>query len=87
METKQGITLTAIMIPDASGRGFTGFFAEMPEVITQGSTQGETENNLFVALQTMLQFHKEERHTDISDVSKNVKPTNIITKEFDLAVA
>lgn len=87
MKSKQGIKLTAILIPDSSGNGFTGFFAEMPEVITQGPNQEETEKNLFLALQTMLEFHREERGSDKGNLTGKSLPNNVITKEFDLAVA
>lgn len=86
MDSNKHITLTAILIPDEKSSGFTGFFAEMPEVITQGTSQEDTEKNLFTALQTMLQFHKGERNLETGNKQDYSKP-NIITKEFDLAVA
>ena len=47
---KARMSLTAIFFKDPDDGGFTGFFAEIPEVIAEGDTIEEVEEMLFQTL-------------------------------------
>lgn len=39
------ISFTTVFIPDSKGGGYTGYFAEFPDLTAQGSTKEEVEEN------------------------------------------
>ena len=63
------ISFTTVFIPDNKGRGYTGYFAEFPDLTAQGITKEEVELNLFASLRDILKFNKEKENfiNNISD--------------------
>lgn len=80
--SKQKISLTAIFVQDPTDKGYTGYFAEMPEVIAEGETEEEVQSNLFEALNIMLKFKKEE-----PDSYNAIAGVGVIERTFELEVA
>jgi predicted RNase H-like HicB family nuclease len=66
-ESPQTISITGVMIEDASTGGFTAYFAEFPEVIAQGSNKEVAKQNLMRALKDMLEFKKSEIEDEDED--------------------
>ena len=54
----QSITLTTIIIEDTRSSGFAGYFAEFPELMAQGDTQKELQDNLISSLTDHLSYKK-----------------------------
>jgi predicted RNase H-like HicB family nuclease len=76
------ISITGVLIEDPETKGYTAYFAELPEVIAQGSNKEEAKANLFDALKTILDFKREEMHDE------DQEDDGIITTEsFNLAVS
>ena len=57
-------TITGILIQDPEDQGYTGYFAEFPEVIAEGTTPEEVKANLFDALKTMFEIKRAEISSD-----------------------
>jgi predicted RNase H-like HicB family nuclease len=57
---KQKVNITGVLVQDEKTGGFTSYFAELPEVIAEGDTEDEAIKHLFEALQSVLEFRKEE---------------------------
>lgn len=76
MNADTSLNLTAIFLPDNKGRGYTGYFAEFPDLIAQGSTREDVELNLISSLKDILAFNKAQENF-ISNIgareSHNVK--------------
>jgi predicted RNase H-like HicB family nuclease len=52
------LQLTAVFQEDKKGRGFSGYFAEFPELMAQGKTKLEVEQKLLSSLKDMLEYKK-----------------------------
>lgn len=62
------LQLTAVFVKAEEG-GYVGYLEELKEVITQGETMNETEENLFDALKLFLEpKDKEVKDTKIDTV-------------------
>jgi len=73
------INLTGVIIPDETVGGYTGYFAEIPEVIAEGNTMDELRENLLQALITVWDV-KKEQYLENQDLG-------IQTEDFNLEVA
>lgn len=78
MENKS-VSITGVLIQDPKTKGFTAYFAEMPDVIAEGKNEDEATKNLFEAFQSVLDFRKEESQEEEED-------GNIFTRSFNLAI-
>lgn len=79
---KQELSLNVILIRDSTGPGFTGFFAEFPEVIAEGATEEETEKNLLDTLIVALDY---KRHKMLQ--KEDMLSGGIITKQLKFSEA
>jgi predicted RNase H-like HicB family nuclease len=77
---KLRLKLNGVFIEDKGG-GFSGFFAQIPEVIAEGETEEEVTRNLFEAVQNAWESIKD----DVQD--KIIEKDNVIEKEFDLELS
>lgn len=46
MKSPNTFNLTAIFVKDTTTHGFTGFFAQFPNIVAEGSSEDETLKNL-----------------------------------------
>lgn len=72
------ISFTTVFIPDSKGRGYTGYFAEFPDLTTQGVTKEEVELNLFASLRDVLKFNKEKENFINNISAKETHNFNLI---------
>lgn len=82
MPEKQEFYLNVILVKDQKGLGFTGFFAEFPEVIAEGKDEKETERNLIDTLIGALDFKKQT----LMD-SNTMFGHDVVTKQLKFAEA
>lgn len=75
---KVSVQLTGVILKDPSNKGYTGYFSEFPEAIADGSTEEEVTENMFEALNIILETRKMES----DDIEEGVK-----TQYFDLVLA
>jgi predicted RNase H-like HicB family nuclease len=83
-ESVFNISLTAIMVEDPNIGGYTAFFKQFPDIITEGETQDEAMNNLMYALHDVL-LHKSKIKSDDYDIERYhviEKPLNFTSKEY-----
>lgn len=72
MKKRNAIELTGVFIKD-NQVGYTGFFSQFPEAVSQGETIAEAENNLFNVLPDVLELKKKMAEEDYpDDASKQV---------------
>ncbi len=77
---KANFELITVLIPDEKTGYFSAFFAQFPEVIAQGGTENEAQNNLFTIFTIMLKDKLEmvtkelDKHTHYT-----TKPLNLVT--------
>ena len=72
------IFFTAVFIADAKGKGYTGYFAEFPDLTTQGSTKEEVEENLISSLSDILKFNREKENFINNIYSKETHNINLV---------
>jgi len=72
------ISFTSVFIPDQEGRGYTGYFAEFPDVTAQGKTKEEVEENLISSLKDIFQFNKEKENFISNIYSKETHSVNLV---------
>lgn len=48
------ISFTSVFIPDPRGRGYTGYFSEFSQLVAQGKTKQEVEDNLISSLKDIF---------------------------------
>lgn len=72
------ISFTSVFIADPKGRGYTGYFAEFPDLTSQGRTKEEVEENLISSLKDILQFNKEKENFISNIYSKETHDINLI---------
>lgn len=63
---------TAILEPDEAG-GFAAFCAEVPGANGQGDTEQAAIDNLVAAIKLMLQCHRDEAFSEMSEDARCVK--------------
>ncbi len=73
------ISFTTVFIPDAKGRGYTGYFAEFPDLTAQGTTKDEVELNLLASLRDILKFNKEKENFLNNISAKETHSINLVT--------
>lgn len=73
------ISFTSVFIADPKGRGYTGYFAEFPDLTAQGETKEEVEENLISSLKGILKFNKGKENF-ISNI--NAKETHTVNLVF-----
>jgi len=76
---KPKLSITGIMIQDPIDKGYTAYFAELPEVIAEGGDVDEAKKNLFDALKIMFEVKKQELGID-----KNFKTGSSLIESFEL---
>ncbi len=84
MNVRPRVSFTAIFVQDPNDKGFTGFFAELPEVVAEGDNEEEVQQNLFSALEIMLRFNKEEMEENNKVIHGH---SGVSTKTYQLEVA
>ncbi len=74
----KSLSFTTVFIADTKGRGYSGYFAEFPELTAQGKTKAEVEENLISSVKDILQFRKETENY-INDIStKETHNVNLV---------
>ena len=67
-KNKLEISLTAILVQDKS-KGYTAFFAELPNIIAEGDNEKEATVNLFHLVQNVFSHNKEQEVDQISSLN------------------
>ena len=75
------LTLTAILIKDPEGNGYTSFFAQFPEIIASGDNEDLTIDNLLSLSKKVFADYQE----DLSDV-KETQGAIVTTKKFNFII-
>jgi len=76
MENK--LNLTAVYVPAEEG-GFTAYIEEIRGAVSEGDTFEEAQENLYDALQLILETEREEREKELSG-------KNVVRKTLRIAV-
>lgn len=74
------ISFTSVFIADPKGRGYTGYFAEFPDLTAQGTTKQEVEHNLLCSLRDILTFNKEKENLINNFSSKETHNLNLVAE-------
>jgi predicted RNase H-like HicB family nuclease len=78
---KLKLKLTAV-IEEAAEGGYVAYIEEIPGVNTQGETLEETKENLFDALQMILEYNRQK-----ADKNLGTRKKGIIKQEYELIAA
>jgi predicted RNase H-like HicB family nuclease len=79
--TTEKFQLTGVFVQDPDSKGFTAFFAQLPNIIAEGDTEEDATKNLIHTVQAVFEHQK-----DIQ--VKSCTPDNtVITKPFNLSFA
>lgn len=70
---------TGVFVQDPHSKGFTAFFAQLPNIIVEGETEEEATTNLLETIRTVFEHQK---NLEISGSNENV-----ITKPFNVSFA
>ena len=70
------VTLTGVFMKNKESGGYSSFIAEIPEVVAQGKSEKEAEENLFEAFQLIMDYKKEKLFGG-NEHSKGVTTKNI----------
>ncbi len=81
---RETLPLTGIFVQDPSSKGFTAFFAQLPNIIAEGDTEEEATKNLIHAVKVVFEHQKNQELNKGSDCNMD---NNVITKSFNLALA
>ncbi len=74
----KSISFTSVFIAEPKGRGYTGYFAEFPDLTAQGKTKEEVEENLISSLKDVLQFNKEKENFISNIYAKETRNVNLV---------
>ncbi|MEX6688872.1 hypothetical protein QTN47_15295 [Danxiaibacter flavus] len=74
--------LTGVFVQDPETKGFTAFFAQLPNIIAEGDTEEEATHNLIHTVQAVFEHQK-----NIELQSACASQSNVITKPFNLSFA
>ena len=69
--------LTGIFVQDPNDKGFTAFFAQLPNIIAEGDTEEEATRNLIQTVQTVFEHQQ----------NNGYHQSNVITKQFNISIA
>jgi len=82
METKK-LSLTCIMIKDPKLGGYTAFFKQFPNIISEGETTDEAIDNLMNAIHDVFEYQNNQDMDDlIPDDNIIQKPINFTSLEI-----
>lgn len=73
----QNFQLTGIFVQDPIDKGFTAFFAQLPNIIAEGDTEEEATKNLIQTVQTVFEHQQ----------NNGFHQPNVRTKQFNLSIA
>lgn len=79
--TTEKFQLTGVFVQDPESKGFTAFFAQLPNIIAEGDTEEDATKNLIHTVQVVFEHQK-----DIQ-VKTCVPDRTVITKPFNLSFA
>ncbi|HRN73055.1 MAG TPA: hypothetical protein PLM81_08000 [Ginsengibacter sp.] len=79
--TTEKFQLTGIFVQDPDSKGFTAFFAQLPNIIAEGDTEEDATINLIHTVQAVFEHQKDVQ------VKSFTPDKNIITKPFNLSFA
>ena len=71
------LQLTGIFVQDPQDKGFTAFFAQLPNIIAEGDNEEDATKNLIQTVQTVFEHQK----------NNGSLQSNVITKQFNLSIA
>lgn len=74
------IELTAVFVADPK-KGFTAFFAQLPNILAEGNTEEEASRNLFDTFKKVFEYQK-IKEIEGGDRCMN---THVTTKNFNLS--
>jgi len=75
--TTNTLQLTGVFVQDPLDKGFTAFFAQLPNIIAEGDNEEEATKNLLQTVQTVFEHQK----------NNGFVQSNVITKQFNLSIA
>jgi predicted RNase H-like HicB family nuclease len=78
MDMENKLNLTAVFLPAEEG-GFTAYIEEIRGVISEGDTIEEAQENLYDALELILETQRSEREKELSG-------KNVVRKTLRIAV-
>lgn len=80
METPT-MKLSAVVVPDHKGRGYSGYFKEFPQALAFGKTTDDLYSNMFKSLEALREMNKDSEGNKYSNNNSNS------IKEFELQLA
>ena len=75
--TSNNLQLTGIFVQDPHDKGFTAFFAQLPNIIAEGDNEEDATKNLMQTVQTVFEHQK----------NNDFHQANVITKQFNFSIA
>ncbi len=75
--TENNFQLTGIFVQDPIDKGFTAFFAQLPNIIAEGDNEEEATRNLIQTVQSVFE-HQQNNGYD---------QPNVIKKQFSISIA
>jgi predicted RNase H-like HicB family nuclease len=83
MSDKTTFNLTAILVQDKESKGFTGFFAQFPNIVAEGDTEDQAMQNLMELVQVVFEHQKEEKLHSPEFIGMN----EVTTRSLQFAIA
>ncbi|HMO32344.1 MAG TPA: hypothetical protein PKD90_05710 [Phnomibacter sp.] len=81
--TQMNLELTGIFVQDPQSKGYTAFFAQLPNIIAEGDNEEDALNNLVDTVREVFQHLSESETTTLGHT-----PTNQFkTKQFNFTMA
>ena len=69
---ERNIKFTGVLIQDPSDGGYTAYIAELPEVIAEGATIAEANDNLFEAFNIVMDVKREDSKSQLAQTNYKV---------------
>lgn len=83
MNTNNNLELTGVFVQDPESKGYTAFFAQLPNIIAEGDTQEAAVENLINTVRVVFEHQKNAEFKQ----EQTCRNTNITTKHYNLAFA
>ena len=75
--------ISVILVKDPDSGGYTSYFAQLPNIISEGDSETEAINNLFVLAKDVFQHQKSEA----LESARKYDHSNVIVRNLSLVTA
>ena len=86
MNPKEKFPVTVIFVKDEIDNGYTAFFAQFPNIISEGKDENEATDNLFKLVKEVFEHQKNEE-IKLAKNQHMSNPSSVNTRSFDLSIA